>query len=195
MTSNSPDVLPIFKALADATRIRMVGLMVSGPRCGQELASELGVSAATVSHHLRVLREAGLLTEERDPPYTLFGFRHEVLARAAQAVSDRKKIQKFAAGAGLADEKRKVLETFFDGARLVAIPAQRRKKEIVFEEILRRLPPREIYGERELSRLIGEIHPDFCTIRRELIMGRYMERDRGNYRLALRGRAALADGA
>ena len=38
-----------------------------------------------------------------------------------------------------------MLRTFFNGSRLVAIPAQRKKKEIVFEEILRRLPRRKEY--------------------------------------------------
>jgi hypothetical protein len=96
-----------------------------------------------------------------------------------------------AAPPGLAKEKRKVLETFFDGDRLLRIPAQRSKKEIVFEEILRRLPRREVYTERELSRMLERFHDDFCTIRRELIMGRYMERDRQRYKLAARGRSVV----
>ena len=42
----------LLKALADATRLRMVGLMVDRSRSGQELASILGVSPPTVSHHV-----------------------------------------------------------------------------------------------------------------------------------------------
>ena len=38
----------------------------------------------------------------------------------------------------------------------------------------------------------AEIHDDFCTIRREFIMGRYMEREAGNYRLAPRGLAVVS---
>jgi hypothetical protein len=106
-------------------------------------------------------------------------------------VTDRKKVVELAAPSGLAAEERKVLEAFFDGDRLLRIPAQRKKKEIVFEEILRRLPKREVYTERELSRMIERFHSDFCTIRRELIMGRYMERDQQRYRLAARGRAVV----
>ena len=61
----------------------------------------------------------------------------------------------------------------------------------MFEEILRRLPKREVYSERELSRMLERFNEDFCTIRRELIMGRYMERDRQRYRLAPRGRTVV----
>ena len=65
--------------------------------------------------------------------------------------------------------------------------------EIVFEEILRRLPRADSYTERQLSKVIERHHSDFCTIRREFIMGRYMTRERGRYRLTPRGAAVIAD--
>lgn len=189
--SMSNQLADVFKSLADPTRLRLIGLIVDQPRCGQELASELGLAAATVSHHLRRLRDAGLVTERRERPYVLYQLDHEALRSAVQMVADKKKVQRLAAGPGVSEQKRKVLESFFEGERLLSIPAQRRKKEIVFEEILRRIPRREIYGERELSRMIEKHHSDFCTIRRELIMGGYMRRDKQRYRLAARGRAVL----
>ncbi len=188
----SVDLVNIFKSLADPARLRIVGLLVQGERCGQELAAELSLSPATVSHHLRRLRDAGLLRERREPPYVFYQFDQKALRIAVQSVTDEKKASKLAT-AGLDADKRKVLETFFDGDRLTAIPSQRRKKEIVFEEILRRIPRRDVYTERQLSDYIAEIHGDFCTIRREFIMGRYMEREAGNYHLAPRGRALLTD--
>ncbi len=189
----SNQLAAVFKSLADPTRLRLIGLIVDQPRCGQELARELGLAPATVSHHLRRLREAGLVTEHRERPYVLYQLDHEALRASVLAVADKKEVQRLAAGPGLSDEKRKVLETFFEGDRLLSIPAQRRKKEIVFEELLRRLPRREIYRERDLNRMIEKHHPDFCTIRRELIMGRYMCRDQQKYRLAARGQAALEE--
>ncbi|MNC94920.1 hypothetical protein D3C83_119050 [compost metagenome] len=84
-----------------------------------------------------------------------------------------------------------MLRSFFDGPRLRALPVQRRKKDLVLEEVLRRLPRRREYREPELNRFIEVFHPDFCTIRREWIMGGYMEREAGVYRLAERGRAVV----
>jgi biotin operon repressor len=187
----SNDLVAIFKSLADPARLRIIGLLVDEGRCGKELAAELGLAPATVSHHLRRLQDAGLLRERREGAYVLYQLDHDALRAAVQSVADKKKVQRLAAPPGLDDEKRKVLEIFFDGDRLLRIPAQRRKKEIVFEEILRRLPQREVYSERELSRFIEGIHEDFCTIRRELVMGGYMERDRQRYRLAARGREVV----
>lgn len=188
--SMSTDLATVFKSLADPVRLRIVGLLVQGERCGQELAAELSLAPATVSHHLRRLRGAGLVHERREAPYVFYRFDHDALRAAVLSVTDEKKVTKLA-DAGLDADKRKVLQTFFDGDRLTAIPSQRRKKEIVFEEILRRIPRREVYTERQLSDYIAAIHDDFCTIRREFIMGRYMEREAGKYRLAPRGRAIV----
>ena len=47
-----------FKALADATRRQILELLRAGPRSAGDLAARFGLSAATVSHHLAVLRDA-----------------------------------------------------------------------------------------------------------------------------------------
>lgn len=53
----------IFKALGDGTRYSMVQLIGQQPRTSADLARDLGVSKATISHHLGLLREAGLIGE------------------------------------------------------------------------------------------------------------------------------------
>ncbi len=190
-TETTEELATLFKALADPTRLRLVGLIVDKERCGVELAHALGLSPATVSHHLKVLRQAGLLKETRERPYTFFQLDVGTLQDSLRRVANRKEMRRLGERDGLPAPQRKVLQAFFDGPRLIAIPSQRKKKEIVFEEILRRLPRRKEYPERELSRFIEAIHSDFCTIRREFIMGRYMEREAGVYRLTDKGRAVV----
>jgi len=186
-----PALVRLFKGLADPTRLRMIAAMVDRPRCGQDLAAEVGVSPATVSHHLRVLTEAGLLRETRQAPYVFYQLDLEQLQDAVKAVSSPKRVRELATSAPVDDETRDVLRAFFDGPRLLSLPAQRRKKDIVLEEMLRRLPRRREYKEAELNRFIEVTHPDFCTVRREWSMGRYMERTAGVYKLAERGRAVV----
>lgn len=56
------------KALADPTRVRLMSLLLSadeGEACGCDLAPAVGVTDATVSHHLGQLFKAGLVTRER----------------------------------------------------------------------------------------------------------------------------------
>ena len=188
---STADTLQTFRALADSTRLRLLAAIVDRPRCGQDLAAELGIAAPTVSHHLKVLGRARLLSETRQPPYVFYQLDLVALQRAVKAVSTPQRVRELAPPASVDAETRDVLRNFVDGPRLRSIPAQRRKKEIVFEELLRRLPRRREYAEAELNRFLEVHHPDFCTIRRELIMGRYMQRDAGVYRLAERGRAVV----
>jgi DNA-binding transcriptional ArsR family regulator len=61
------DVSVLFGALADQTRQRVVLLLSDGPRRAGELASVSGTSAPTMSRHLRVLLEAGIVADERPP--------------------------------------------------------------------------------------------------------------------------------
>jgi ArsR family transcriptional regulator len=58
----------VLKALADPARLRLVSLIASQPNgeaCNCDLIEPLGLSQPTVSHHMRVLHEAGLLARER----------------------------------------------------------------------------------------------------------------------------------
>ena len=53
--------MPVFAALADPTRRRLLELLATGERSAGELAREFDISRPGVSRHLRVLREAGLV--------------------------------------------------------------------------------------------------------------------------------------
>ena len=55
-----------FKVLADPARLRLLSLIASGEEsCACDLVDPLGVSQPTVSHHLKVLHDAGLVEREK----------------------------------------------------------------------------------------------------------------------------------
>ena len=68
------------QALSDATRRRILALVRDQPRAVGEIAQELGSSQQIVSHHLRVLRSAGLVSERRERTRHLFVVRTDGLA-------------------------------------------------------------------------------------------------------------------
>lgn len=68
------------RALSDANRRRILGLVRDQPRAVGEIAEQLGASQQIVSHHLRVLRGAGLVTEQRERTRHLFVVRADGLA-------------------------------------------------------------------------------------------------------------------
>ena len=55
-----------FKALADGTRLRILGLLLSGEVCVCDIHDSLGLPQPTVSRHLAYLRRAGLVATRRD---------------------------------------------------------------------------------------------------------------------------------
>jgi ArsR family transcriptional regulator len=55
-----------FRALGDETRLRLLDLMVDGERSVAELMELTGLGQSLVSHHLRTLRDAGLVVTRRD---------------------------------------------------------------------------------------------------------------------------------
>jgi len=71
----------IFQALAAPTRVRIVQLTRRNPLCVNTLAARLGVTAAATSQHLRVLRDAGLLTPARRGYFIHYQVDETTLAR------------------------------------------------------------------------------------------------------------------
>jgi DNA-binding transcriptional ArsR family regulator len=61
------DVEPLFLALADPTRRRVIELLGDRAHRAGELSAAVGMSAPVMSRHLRILLEAGLVADERVP--------------------------------------------------------------------------------------------------------------------------------
>jgi predicted transcriptional regulator len=75
----------LFAALADPSRLRLLHLLARQPYYQQELAAALGVSGATVSHHLTLLMHSGLVRLERHAHRTYIVLQNEALAQQLQA--------------------------------------------------------------------------------------------------------------
>ena len=81
-TEESEQTAAVFKALGDPVRVRLFSLIAShqgGEACVCDI-SDVGVSQPTVSHHLKKLREAGLLTSERRGTWVYYRVEPSVLA-------------------------------------------------------------------------------------------------------------------
>lgn len=79
------------KALADPARLRLVSLVAShdgGEACVCDLVEPLGLSQPTVSHHLRVLVEAGLLHREKRGVWAYYAIVPGALGALADVLAD-----------------------------------------------------------------------------------------------------------
>src|SRR4051812_48013833 len=81
------DLLTALKALTDASRLRIAGLLAAGrPLSVEGLAVQLGLTPATVVHHLRRLEEAGLVTARPGRPGLVHELRLDRLAAIGGAL-------------------------------------------------------------------------------------------------------------
>ncbi len=81
--------------------------------------------------------------------------------------------------ASAAEWERKVLETFFDGERLIRIPAKRKKRDVILRWLQQQFVPGTEYPEAEVNRILRRHHPDCATLRRELFEAGYLHRQGG----------------
>ncbi|NBC94848.1 MAG: metalloregulator ArsR/SmtB family transcription factor [Deinococcus-Thermus bacterium] len=80
-----------FKALGDPTRLRILQVLADGERCVCDVQAEIDVAANLLSHHLKVLREAGLVQAERRGRWVDYRLDVDAVASvtASLPVSDR----------------------------------------------------------------------------------------------------------
>jgi len=79
-------VAALFKALSDPVRLRLLSLIAShagGEACVCDLTPAFDLSGPTISHHLKTLREAGLVDAERRGTWVYYRPRHGILRQLA----------------------------------------------------------------------------------------------------------------
>ena len=79
-------------------------------------------------------------------------------------------------------KKDKVVANFVKDDHVEKLPVQRSKRKYLLEYILAQFEPNKVYTESDVNRIIGRYHEDFCTVRREFITERMMDRVDGKYR-------------
>ncbi len=170
-----------FKALGHPARLLIINLVKSKPRHGEELAAILKLNPATISHHLSLLVDAGLLKTSKDQYYQVYSLIEGPLQKTLAEMIHLP--QPGLSGEVKEDAYRdKVLKTFFQHGRLIQIPAQLKKRQIVLERIAQEFEPEREYSEPEVNRILVEFHDDVASLRRGLIELHLMARSRGIYR-------------
>ena len=88
------DKTPVLKAIADDTRMKIVMLLLRHNYCVGALARKLELSEGAVSQHLKVLREAGLLTGQRKGHFMHYDVNPDELRALAAEIEELASIQR-----------------------------------------------------------------------------------------------------
>ena len=170
-----------FKALGNESRLKLVGLIADRERNVQELAALLALKEPTVSHHLAILNDAGLLALRVDGNTHWYRLDLDALNRINRSVfaTDLTRVPYEVDGEMW---EREVLQNFFEGDRLTKIPDTRKKRWAILKWLARRFAVDSRYTEAEINAVLKRHHPDAATLRRELVGYGMLERSKGIYR-------------
>ena len=175
----SDELVAFFKALADANRLKIVGLLAQHPYSGEELAALLDLKPSTISHHLSKLAEVGLVSARAEGYYSVYQLEEAALQKTRLLFSHADLVS-VAAGVDADGYDRKVIGDFTrpDGS-LKEIPAQRKKLEAILRYVVKDFEAGKHYSEKQVNEILARFHADTATLRRELVGYGFMERGGG----------------
>ena len=165
----SEELVSFFKALADANRLKIIGLLAQQPYSVEQLAAILHLRPSTVSHHLSKLADVGLVSAKADSYYNVYQLEEEKLQQTRLLFSQQD-LAAVVEDVDLDAYDRKVVEDFsLPDGKLKTIPSQRKKLEAVLRYVVEAFEPETLYSEKQVNEILSRFHEDTATLRRELV--------------------------
>jgi DNA-binding MarR family transcriptional regulator len=188
-TEQGSRLLRFGRAISDPMRLRILALLIEEerPMYGQELAARLDVTPQTISHHLHILKNGGLIREERANAYRYYSLDTENIQHLRETLFADNHFSLPTRQEG----RERVLRIFFQNGRLVSIPKDRAQRRTVLEELARSFEWGRLYDEREVNGILQQFYDDAASLRRALIEEQIMLREGGRYWLVRPQAASL----
>jgi predicted transcriptional regulator len=182
-------LLRFFKALADDSRLKIVGILANQECSVEELAALLQLKEPTVSHHLAKLKELNLVTMRPEGNSRLYQLDSEALQSISKEIFTPEKIASLIEDVDTEAWESKVLKNYFEGdvsdkhsvQRLKEIPASRKKRLVILKWLANQFDVGVNYPERLVNDILKRYHIDCATLRRELIACQLMQQENGIY--------------
>ena len=180
---NLVETTRFFKALADRSRLLILQALSEKPQYLEELGKRLDLATSTVSFHLKKLEQVNLVEKRKAQYYTIFFPNQEKFQKKLEEMMDFDFDEKQQQDQRILQYKEKVISSFYQDGKIKQIPAQKQKRWIVFEPVLRKFEFGRTYKEQEVNEIIKQFHPDYCLIRRSFIEENVMSREENTYRI------------
>ncbi len=176
----SDEVITFFKALADANRLKIVGLLAQQPYSVEELAALLDLKPSTVSHHLSKLAQIGLVSARTESYYNVYQLDEKALQSKSQNLFSQENPAASVVDVNANAYDQKVIADYSrkDGS-LKTIPAQRKKLEAVLRYVVQAFEINKKYSEKKVNEILSRYHEDTASLRRELVGYGLMKREGG----------------
>ena len=176
----SEELVTFFKALADANRLKIVGLLAEKSYSVEELAALLKLRPSTVSHHLAKLLEAGLVRARSESYYNVYQLDQSALESKTRTMFSQQELSNVVSEVDADAYDKKVIKDYSrrDGS-LKTLPSQRKKLEAILRYVVKAFDIRKRYSEKQVNEILSRYHEDTATLRRELVGFGLMQREGG----------------
>jgi predicted transcriptional regulator len=179
MIDANAELVEIFKALSDANRLKIIGLLARQPYSVEQLAALLVLKPPTVSHHLAKLSEVGLVGAKAEGYYNMYYLDESALKKTRLLFSEFD-LSETVAEVDLDAYDRKVVKDYSNAkGRLKTLPAQRKKLDAVLRYVVQSFEPGKRYSEKAVNDILSRFHDDTASLRRELVGSGLMQREGG----------------
>ena len=153
------EAIQLFKCLSDKSRLQILKSLAIEDMYVERLAERLGISAPTVSFHLKKLADAGAVTSYKSQYYMMYSLNKDVFETSMLEIIREKSDEAEIQAQRDAEYRKKVIDAFFEYGKLKSIPSQRKKERIVLEVIADAFEYDRIYPEREVNIIIADHIP------------------------------------
>lgn len=173
-------LLHFFQVFSNESRLRLIGHLANGDKSVGELARLLDLKEPTVSHHLAELKGLDLVSARAEGTMRIYHLDAKALETISKDIFARSNLAALVPKSDLTDEER-VLRTWVKDGRIMEIPVQEKKKQILLRWLARQIDPARRWTEREFSEWLAQFNEDYAFLRRYLVDNGYMARENGIY--------------
>ena len=167
---SNQEMLVFFKAMADANRLKILGLLAQEDLTVEQISEMLNLRPSTVSHHLSKLADVGLVSARASSYYNIYHLENHALETKAKQLLSKETLPTMASDINMDAYDQKIIRDYStpDG-RLKTIPSQRKKLDVILRHVGRSFKPGVKYSEYEVNQILKDFHEDTASLRRELI--------------------------
>jgi hypothetical protein len=182
-------LLRFFKALADESRLKIIGILAAQECSVEELAVLLELKEPTISHHLMKLKQLELVRMRPEGNTHFYQLDRGVLQTMTKEVFHPEKIASFADDVNLKRWESKVLNTYIEGdfqdsesvQYIRDIPSSSKKRLTILKWVIDKFEMGVEYPEHTVDEILKRYYRDSESLRKELVDSQLMQSENGMY--------------
>ena len=169
----NPEMLDFLKAMSDADRLRIIGLLTRKSASRAELAAKLNLPLRDLVDHLAFLEFVGAVSRKED----VYELNSDKLATLARDNFTQER-PAYIPAPDLDDRSKKVLKAYLDAdGSIKQIPGQPAKLQVILNYLVQAFAPATDYTEKEVNQILRRFHEDTAALRRYLVDSKLLERE------------------